>query len=289
MRHSIIATLSIALAVALVGCGKNEEPVKANTASVDTAKDAEPAEKTGQYNDPKGDTSVPLEQYKPLTSSKQVLGHYVRLAGVPEDISAIASSFAPEIAMERDAFKRRDLEAKFRETLTQEAQSSKDSIYFWIDMSAPNAGSRPVLYEYDFEKKAFPVPDLWIRPLDPHASENMKLSYRLMNKARGRGIDFNPGNTMVLFTNSNDYQFLPVTDETLARRIEDERSKYTQETVEVKEGGGIVYKTVNHLPFSVRVYGFANAADAKNSGTTVRAQIMKLQLIDKDGKVLAEK
>lgn len=192
-------------------------------------------------NLPRPDGNMPDSSYVTVTSGNQLMFLYTALSGLPPDWDAMARNYSSDYARANDAFRKHDLLSALKPRMQAAIADAKAHPYIiW------NAGD-PGLSAYDFTRKGFPVGTGQIDPSGyVYVSDNS--SYHLG------------------FTNGSSFQFLPVPDENVAKRIEQLRASYTN--------------------MSLRVFAFAQSADPSND--TVKAVITKVQLLGPHNELLLE-
>lgn len=260
-----------AMAILVTACGKDDAPKPAAAAS--TAAPA--AKEVKKFNDPKGDPAVALQSYKEIRTDEDLLALTARAGGVPSDVSKIVGGYVDSYT-QADAFKKKDLEAKFSADVAELAKKTeKDGAYFWIDLTELQGLGTAFVGSYNFEKKGFLIDSLY-HPSSgsPEAKKLGMRSYRLHDE--GVIIPFRGGLHIVL-NNWSNFQFLSVTDEAAARLLEAEREK----TNPMK-----AYRDRESPSLFLRIYAYAGAASADKPG--VRAQIMKVAVVDKKGNIVAQ-
>lgn len=150
------------------------------------------------------DPSVPVERYQPLDRADALdrftLAH---AAPAPTD-EQILNTLVPGYAKETDAFKKKDLAAALP-TIREQLEATRNQHYFSVpitdhplDMRGASNGS--TIGPYDLSKKAFPIPPFHQTCFDDIIGSNIRV------------------------TTVRVACWLPVPDETVARRIEAARA-----------------------------------------------------------------
>lgn len=250
--------LALTLAFALTACGKSEPPAApapSNAPSAAPSPAAPPAPAAAPATPPvapaaQGDPSTPLSQYQRLNSGQQILLAYWAVSPLPMDHERLAEQLFANYANERDNFKKRDMLKVLAPQIDAEIAKARQNKYYVMTVSGPQQMPSTVLSQYDFNRKSFGVVPLHDSGL--HYFHD-RANYRL-------GFD-----------NAEQFQWLTVSNEEAARAIEALRA----------DGS---YRNVGALTLDVYFYVGAAALGETN----VKAQIMKVRLLDKAGTVLAE-
>lgn len=277
--------LLFAIAGALVaGCGdKKPEKKSGNQQQTSTPSQASASNKPSRPAAPVGNRSTPLESYKELTKGADLMAHYFRLSGIPEDLSNVAERVDQSYSYERDAFKKRDLLVKFRETVSAQVDEAKKSPYVWVNLPEAASVGKGAIGTFDFEKKAFPL-GFFLQEAVFEGGRNQFSSKPVPpEKNPGPGLAYGDNNySSIYFSNWRDFEFLPMPDEAKAKELEGLKNKLRSNDMR-----GVLqvraYLFINDLA------GESNDARVRIASNSIRAQIMKVQLLDVDGKVLAEK
>lgn len=182
---------------------------------------------------PKGDPNTPLEQYVNLESGKQLMFMYYALSNMPLDYDKMASSYSDDYRRTNDGFKKQDILKAIQPRLDQEIANAKANRYF-RDEQDLNIGP------YDFEKKAF--------PLNGFDEGYYRYFYDLSDYKYG-------------YTNAESLRMLAITDDAIARKIEEMRSKYQK----------------------IRMVIYAFAQDVDLNEKKVKCQILKFKITDRNG------
>lgn len=267
-----------AIATVLAGCGDEKSESK-NQASHST-----PERKSSTQSAPAGDPATRLDAYKELSKGEDLMAHYFRLSGMPDDLSDVANYHYPAYQQEHDAFKKRDLLAQFKNSIQTRVDAAKQGPYVLINLPEYASIGKGALGSYDFDKKAFHVG--YFEKEKVYKSSRYDNPYATKSKDTvvdvGTGLAFQDNNFSTLyFSNWKDFEYLTVADEAMARDLEGKRNKYR-----TSDNKGLL---------QVRIYAFINELVGNRvpphliAQNAVSAQIMKLQLLDQDGKVLAEK
>lgn len=284
-------TLALAaMAILVTACGKEPPPlmslppVKEHPKVAAQPGSPEPAIPTPVVG-PQGNPGTPLSAYKPLTSGDQLMAHYFALVGVPEDVSNLAN-FDREYQRAQGDFARRDRLTKFRAELVAAAAEAKAAPYIVFDLPEFASIGRGALGAYDFEKKAFQLRFLAKEVVHsggrftPSPGARQPTSSSSSSQDPGPGMRFEGNDySSLYFSNWRDFEYLPIPDEAKARELDGKKDKYR-----ASDGKGVL---------GIHVYAVINAPMQGKSlsiaANSVQAQIMKIQLVDLEGKVLAEK
>lgn len=191
----------------------------------------------------KGDANTPDAQFVELKDPNQLMALYFALAGSPLDYEQIAKNYSEEYKDAKDAFKKQDIVTALKPKIDAEIGNAK-SLRYWRETIELNVQS------YDVTKKSFGV----------------RNNYDVLNR-----IAFNTGAGgwsnatfphAYIYTNFDSYDSIVVTDEKVARQIEQLISKSS--------------------PIKAELFMYAqNAVDNE-----VRMQILKMKLTDGKGNEL---
>lgn len=228
--------LAALVAIALSGCSDKKQEATAAAEGSPNLQDAlsrEGAKKAQLAGLPKGDPNTPMEQYVNLESGKQLMFMYYALSNMPLDYDKMASSYSDDYRRTSDGFKKQDILKAIQPRLDQEIASAKANRYF-RDEQDLNIGP------YDFEKKAF--------PLNGFDEGYYRYFYDLSDYKYG-------------YTNSERLRMLTITDDAIARKIEEMRSKYQK----------------------IRMVVYAFAQDVDLNEKKVKCQILKFKITDRNG------
>lgn len=253
--------LSICSALLVVGCSNSGDqagrssptpsissaisPYAVQQAKEKVEKDAKvAAELAKQASLPTPDRNTPDSTYLPINNAEQLMFLYAANSGLPADYQSMAENFSEDYRNSTDTFRKRDLLAAITPKLDAKIVDAKAHPYLlWTDSS-------PQLDHYDFNRKGFAV--------------NTAL-------LSGRGFGYISSmygrNHQIAFSNGEDFQFLPVADETTAREIESMIGKY-------------------NVHLELKIFAFAQSTD--DNQHAVLAMITKVQLVGKNDRILAE-
>ncbi len=191
----------------------------------------------------KGDANTPDVQFVELKDPNQLMALYFALAGSPLDYEQIAKNYSGEYQDAKDAFKKQDIVTALKPKIDAEIGNAK-SLRYWRETIQLNVQS------YDTTKKSFGV----------------RNNYDVLNR-----IAFNTGAGgwsnatfphAYIYTNFDSYHSIVVTDEKVARQIEQLISKSS--------------------PIKAELFMYAqNAVDNE-----VRMQILRMKLTDDKGNEL---
>lgn len=265
------------LAILVSACGKDPAPLlslppvkempKAEPATAPVAQSPAPARQMG-------DKSKPLAEYIELNSGRQLLAHFVSQHKMSADDWTQAANKSSKIANEQDAFKRQDMTKQFQAAAEAEASAAAGKRYVYFDL--PDLLPRDPRFtgahlgEYDFNQKGFPVPFF--------AGTNFQDPMTGQNRSNHSKLGFSDDRFASMeFDNSDQFGMLKVQDEALARTIEAGRKKG-------KLIDGVMYRP----DMRVRAFVFINGASDTPQGTFVTGQVIKIQLRDSQGNVVAE-
>ena len=213
MRYISTFILITSAALLLTACGKEgDRPADPAPATLGDAQSPAKAKQAVQAQQsaaaPRGDKSVPLENYQELKSGRQLLYAFLAASPLPVDFDKVAQDISQPYARERDEFKKRDLLAALKPAVEAEVAKAKAQKYYYMTMGRSN-----VVDKYDFTERAFAIPEL--RDGDGYHYFNDIHSYQLG------------------FSNAKAFGALKVPDEETARMIEGLRSQYDQLTLRV--------------------------------------------------------
>ncbi len=188
---------------------------------------------------PQPDANYPLTNYTDITSGNQVMFLYYALSGMPPDYAKIAESYSKDYRSTSDAFKQQDILKVLTQKIDASISSAKTQRYItWVIQPS-------FIGHYDFSKKSFPLNAPIQKGVTEYVTDNSK--YRIG------------------FTNGSDFSELPVSDENLAKKIENSVSKSES--------------------FTIKIYGFAQSTDPYND--SVNILITHVSLLAQDGAILA--
>ncbi len=177
------------------------------------------------------------DRYISIDSGNQVMFLYYGLSGMPPDYDAIARAYSSDYRSTSDAFRKQDILSAIKPRIEGHIADASTQRYFIYEID-------PNLDHYDFTAKAFPV----------------------RNMADGVNWYVNDNSDYKLsFNNWDEFNELSVTDETIARQIEQLVGSFRS--------------------FSLLVYGFAQEVDLNQK--VVKAQVVKVVLRDARGNTLA--
>lgn len=242
-KNSLLAA-ALPLIIVLAGCSKKDETA-ADAAAIAEDTLLGTAQSQGQADAqqaalPKPDKTKPLDSYPELKGGQQVMFLYAAAAKLPPDFEKMAQTFSSEYRQTKDAFRKNDLMQALKPQIEQQIAAAAAQPYAWVDLDDADLGS------YDFERKGFPV------------GEFLAEHHRYFNDA----YDYS-----YTWSNRNQVDFAPVSDEALARQIEGMRSKW------------------NSKP-GLKIFFFAQSADLNSQ--RIQALVTHVQLIDRQGRVLVE-
>lgn len=200
------------------------------------------AQEARQASLPKPDTSTPDSTYVKLTSGNQLMFLYTANSGLPPDYETLAGHVSSEYRRTSDSFRKHDLMAALKPKINAQIADAKAHPYvLWVEDS-------PGIRHYDFERKGFPV-------------------QTALFSARGSAYMYDNSNYKFAFANGSQFEFLPVSDQAVARQIE---------------------AMVGHSRRTkIKIFAFVQSTDDSN-GPVVKAQIVKVQLLDSKGRTLLE-
>lgn len=276
MTTNFKTTLALAaLAILVSACGKDPAPLmslppvkempQAASATAPVAQTPEPAHQMG-------DKSKPVTEYVELNSGHQLLGYFVGQHKMSADDWVQVASKSSKIANEQDAFKRQDMIKQYQAAAEAEASATAGKRYVYFDLPdlLPRYGADAHLSAYDFNQKGFPVPFF----TGTQVRDQMTGQYRSNHSKLG----FNDDRSVFMeFDNSDQFALLTVQNEALARTIEAGRKK-----------GNLIDGVMFRPDLRVRAFVFVTGASYTPMGAFVTGQVMKIQLRDTQGKVLAE-
>lgn len=235
------AALLLAIAsLALGGCGKKDAEKNANSSTngKTIAEIAAEAPAAVPVILPQPNMSKPLDSYVEINSGIQLMFLYEATSGMPVNYEKVAKQYSKEYRNESDSFKQRDLLMALKPRIDAEIAAVKANPYgvFEID--------RNPLSTYDFDKKGFPI----------QAFNDER--YHYFNDA----YEYKLG-----WSNYRQLAFAPVSDEGIARQLENMRTDYSNQP-------------------RLRVFFFAQSVDLND--TKIKAYVTTVQVIDKRGQSL---
>ncbi len=197
---ALVALFSLAAAMSMVGCSKDEksaESPKEPTQAASPAAAPEPAKVAATA--PKADPSVPLDQYAEFTSGRQIMFSYLALSKAPVDYEQVASKISHEYARQSDVFKKRELFESLKPGIDDSIEKAKANRHHSMKISYVQ------LTSYDFNTKSFKI--------DSMAGSGYTISF-------GDSFD----GYKIELGNSDKFSTLVVENEQLARKIEAQRT-----------------------------------------------------------------
>lgn len=230
------AAIAVLISTSLGGCGDNNETTSTPSQTEPTLQDALSPEGVKQAQTaslPKGNPDTPLEQFVNLESGKQLMFMYYALSNMPPDFDKIAEFYSDDYRRTNDGFKKQDILKAIQPRLEQELANAKTNRYFRDEQDLQ-------VGPYDFEKKAFPL------------SGFDEGAYRYF---------YDLGEYKYSYTNSEKLKMLAIPDDSVARKIEEMRSKYEK----------------------IRIVIYAYAQDVDLDEKTVKSQILKFKILDGRG------
>lgn len=283
-------TLALTAAILLTACGKEPPPlmslppVKELPKAMVQSAPPEPAAPAPMVG-PKGNPGTPLSDYKPLTSGDQLMAHYLALTEVPEDVKSLAN-YDREYQRAQGDFARQDRLTKYRAELVTAAAQAKAAPYVVVDLPEFAGIGRGALGTYDFEKKAFKLGFFAKEVASQGGRFAPSPGARQANSASNSSQDYGPGlrfggndYSSLYFSNWRDFEYISIPDEAKARDLDVKKNQYR-----MSDRKGVL---------GIRAYVFINAPMQVDSfavaANSVQAQIIKIQIVDLEGKVLAEK
>ncbi|HOY70262.1 MAG TPA: hypothetical protein PL131_11050 [Methylotenera sp.] len=258
-KNTRLIICSLALIAGFSGCSKNDE----NSTNKEAEKNAVPnlTDALSQKNQaqvavsvlPKGDTKIPLEQYTELSDGNDVMYAYYALNAKPIDYEAFLSSYTrtrtivdfASINNEKDEFE------EYRKI--KDAFKKQDQLKVLI----PKIDQKVEAAKNDRYKKILMLPNL--QPYDFNTKTFSDKSFTSESSLR---IGNNFSNNITL-TNAENFKDFKVEDESKAREIETGRS-------------------AGKLQMMVYIY-LQDAGSDSNQTRTVKAQVMKVSLQNKEG------
>lgn len=198
---------------------------------------------------PKANANTPLDQYVKLTSGNQLMFIYYSLSNRPVDYEKIADQFSREYLTENDTFKKKDLLVTLKPSIDAEIAKAKNLRYIVLEEG-------PMISSYDFATKSFAIGN---------------------EIGAGGSGGYSDNSTHFAYTNGDDFKSLKVTDEAQARKIE---------ALVTAQKGSIQSQLNGGVNTNMKLVFYAYVQDADPTDTTVKLQIVKLQLVDAQGKEL---
>lgn len=187
----------VLVAVVAAACSKPESSATPAPGVAAVPAAAQPA----AWQLPQPDRSVPLEQYREITSGHDLMFLWLANARMPVDHAKVADDYSDEYRRTQDAFRKNDLLAALKPRIDEGIAHARQSPYLIWDSSESS-----LLDHYDFDSKSFLV----------RASVLQPTAYGYFNGSRYK----------IAFSAGPEFQRLKVEDEALARRIESMIGKY---------------------------------------------------------------
>jgi hypothetical protein len=211
---------------------------------------------------PQPDADTPESSYVPLTSGHQLMFLYVANSKADVDYNRMTELLSGYTGGFDNKFLERDMRAKWRPKIDDGITLAKSHPYVSLMLTPSrvlSSKTKVTLKHYDMDQKGFPVHSMFLNGSWPATfSDN--------------------GQYELSVTNGADFAFMPVADETLARKIESFNGNYSLEP-------------------SLKVFAFVQStksevvrsglSDIRSNGI-LRAKIVKVQLIDSQGHTLVE-
>lgn len=262
-RTPLLLAIVVVAALTSFACSKKDEPV----ATVE-------APKAAASPTPSIDRNRPLERYRKVDTGAQVAVLYQALSSEPPDLEKLVATASSEYRDTRDAFKRKDIVTRMAPALEADLAKAKQDRYFWIEMN-PTFHDRSTyggIDHYDFKKNGFPV-KLFRSAKTKQEVDDLQATGRIeragvLLNMTSEGSQDAPGLTL---NNWESYRIVPAAQET-AKAVEELVTKNT--------------------PLKLRLYLYATEAARESSIRTpdgvLRAEILKLQIVDPKDNVLIE-
>jgi hypothetical protein len=237
-KHFTVTALALGAAIALGACSKSELPAAsapAGKASLADAVSQKSKEQAAINALPRGDANTPVSQYKTWNNGNDVMFAYYGFSNMPVDYEKIAQNYSQDFRNTNDDFKKQDILKALRPRIDQEISSAKKDRYIKMTWDQFR------LDKYDFQAKGFPQSEL---------SNSTDFGWNSIGTAYR--VDIN---------NGDDFKLFKVSDEAVARMIEEKRAKYQ--------------------PMNLVLYVYLQDVDPNN--LRVKAKVMKISLQDKNG------
>lgn len=200
----------------------------------------------------KADRSKPLAEYQDLKSGRTVMFAYLSVDTLPIDYRKIAALVSSEYASSQDEFRKHDLMAALKPGIDAEIAKARANRYYRMEGEVE-------VEKYDFVSKSF--------QLGTFKDSDTQMYFNDIQ------------NYSVGFANAEQFQRLKVEDEAQARRVEAVRA-------ETAVGGNPLQKAYAKHKLFLSIYLFAS--EAKLGQPVLIAEIVRVQLKDEKGNVLAE-
>lgn len=253
VNTKFIATFLLCAAV-LPGCSKEQAAAEPKAAGSTPALGPSAAAAAAPKAAPvvKADKSKPLAEYQDLKSGRTVMFAYLAVDTLPIDYGKIAGLVSSEFAISQDEFRKHDLLTALRPGIDAEVAKAKENRYYRMEGEVE-------VEKYDFETKSF--------RLGTFADPSTQIYF---NDIQSYSVGF---------SNAQQFQRLRVEDEAQARRVEGVRAQ-------TGAGGNSLQKAHAKHKLFLAVYLFA--AEAKLGQPVLMAEVVRVQLKDEKGNVLAE-
>jgi hypothetical protein len=206
---------------------------------------------------PKADPNVPIKDYIPWDSEQPTIYMYYALNKKPVDYDGILSRLSAPYRNLSNEFEKRDVINQLKEKLDENITYSRNHRHFFFYRKL-------YVEKYDFNKKRFDITgDFFFQTLSsgPYTIEETLNHPIYLNPA-----PFRTGIYGIKLTNYDDYKYIDVPDEAIARKIENLRTSNK---------------------YLIQFHCFARGAD--DSSSLLYAQIVQISIIDYDGNVYASK
>jgi len=168
------------------------------------ASDRKRAEALGTV-DAKADRATPLASYRTVEGPADIAFAAAALSKSPPDLEKLAAELDPRFTQISDGFKRKDALAGLMPRIEAGLAQARSSRYLRLEFDSPG------LAAYDFSRKGFEI-----RDLGPMAT-----------------YGYTTSNARVRYLNGDQFGFLPVADEAVARKIETKRNEFRAMRMEV--------------------------------------------------------
>lgn len=198
---------------------------------------------------PKADPSVPLSAYRMIEEPKQLSLIYQSLKGGEPDVKTLQRIYDPTWYEENDDFKMRDRINAFMPTAKAEMAELTQSTYYAMKLTIE-------LGPYDFDKRAFSLGAIG---------------------REGMGFSLRDAAAHVTFLNGTNYAWLPVADETEARRLEALRNDYTPHPEILN---------ARAKDFTATVYFFTAGAHKGERLNELESQLTRVEIHDWKGNLI---
>lgn len=252
MEKTKFLAASLLCTALLTGCSKEPAATEQKVAGSTPAPAAQAPKAAAVVTVAKADRTKPLAEYQDLKSGRTVMFAYLSVDTLPIDYGKIAGLVSSEYASSQDEFRKHDLMAALKPGIDAEIAKARANRYYRMEGEVE-------VEKYDFVSKSF--------QLGTFKDSDTQMYFNDIQ------------NYSVGFANAEQFQRLKVEDEAQARRVEAVRA-------ETAVGGNPLQKAYAKHKLFLSIYLFAS--EARLGQPVLIAEIVRVQLKDEKGNVLAE-